>query len=231
MTSANRWRHMIDADPDHSVRYAQRFADMEAAGHDLGGEARLLDAMLERGSRVLDAGCGTGRVGGRLAAAGHSVVGVDLDPYLIDRAKADFPGAQWHVGDLEDLDVAALEGPFDLAFSAGNVLGFIDPQRRGAVFDALAQLVRPDGRLVIGLGAGRGYAFDDLFADQTAAGFDIDLTLSSWGLLPFDETSGFVVSISRRRETLADLSAPSRAAAQASARPPIGPAATGPSLL
>ncbi len=52
----------------------------------------MIDAMAARGSRVLDAGCGTGRVGGRLAELGHTVVGADVDPALIDYAKADFPG-------------------------------------------------------------------------------------------------------------------------------------------
>ena len=71
----------------HAQWYIERFRRMAAEGVDLGGEARLLDAMLARRSRVLDAGCGPGRVGAELAARGQVVVGVDADPELIDAAR------------------------------------------------------------------------------------------------------------------------------------------------
>ena len=41
----SKWARMIAADPDHSHRYVERFKIMEAAGHDLSGEARTVDAM------------------------------------------------------------------------------------------------------------------------------------------------------------------------------------------
>ena len=44
---------------------------------------------LRPGMKILDAGCGPGRVGGRLAALGHHVVGVDIDPELIAAAQGD----------------------------------------------------------------------------------------------------------------------------------------------
>ncbi|WP_326956582.1 class I SAM-dependent methyltransferase [Brevibacterium sp. BRM-1] len=200
MTSANRWRMMIENDPEHSHRYAQRWKDMAAAGHDLGGEARFLDAMAQRGSRIFDAGCGTGRVGGLLAAAGHDVVGVDLDPYLIAQAQRDFPTASWSVGDLEALDPQAYGAPFHIVFSAGNVLGFLDPELRPGAVARMAALLAPGGRLVTGFGAGRGYAFEDFLHDQRAAGLAIDLTLSTWDLRPFAPDAGFLVCVASRPE-------------------------------
>src|SRR4051812_26606943 len=103
--------------PGHSQWYIERFRQMAAAGADLAGEARLLDAMLPRGARVLDAGCGTGRVGAELAAWGHEVVGVDADPALIEAARQDHPGPVWLVADLSDLDLegAGEPEPFDAA--------------------------------------------------------------------------------------------------------------------
>ena len=77
--SGNGWLRMIAENPGHSEWYIERFRSMAAEGQDLDGEARLVDAMVPRGARVLDAGCGPGRVGGRLAALGHHVVGVDID--------------------------------------------------------------------------------------------------------------------------------------------------------
>ena len=118
--SANVWLQMIEKNPGHSAWYIKRFKEMAAEGQDLDGEARFVDAMVPRGSRILDAGCGPGRVGGRLAALGHQVVGVDLDPALIAEAEIQFPGVPWLTRDLSTLDLAG-EGlpdgvaePFDV---------------------------------------------------------------------------------------------------------------------
>ncbi|WP_317259731.1 hypothetical protein [Kocuria atrinae] len=45
----------VEANPEHSQWYIERFRQMAAAGDDIVGEARLVDAMVDRGSRVLDA--------------------------------------------------------------------------------------------------------------------------------------------------------------------------------
>jgi SAM-dependent methyltransferase len=191
------WTRTIAADPQHSHRYAARWRRLAAEGQDLHGEARMIDAMASRGSRILDAGCGTGRVGGRLAELGHTVVGADVDPALIDYAKADFPGADWHVSDLALLDLPAVgvAEPFDLVFAAGNVMGFLAPSTRVDVLARLKAHLAPEGRLVVGFGAGRGYAFDDFFADLATAGLTLDLALSSWELHPFGADSGFLVAV------------------------------------
>ena len=87
MTEPSMWTRLTQENPQHSAAYIQRFRDLAAAGQDLVCEARLVDAMLPRGARVLDAGCGQGRIGGFLAGAGHDVVGVDGDPVLIAEAE------------------------------------------------------------------------------------------------------------------------------------------------
>ena len=197
MTEPSKWARIIAADPDHSQRYIERFKIMEAAGHDLGGEARTVDAMVPRGSRILDAGCGPGRVGGRLHALGHVVVGVDVDPALIQAAEMDHPGPTWLVGDLADLDLAAegVEGDFDVIISAGNVMGFLAPSTRVEVLRRFGTHLAEDGRAIIGFGGGRGYEFADFFADLDAAGLRLDLALSTWDLRPFTAQSDFLVAL------------------------------------
>lgn len=198
--TANQWLRMIEQNPGHSAWYIERFRSMAAAGQDLDGEARLVDAMAPRRARILDAGCGPGRVGGRLAALGHDIVGVDLDPALIVAAEADHPGPTWLVADLSELDLAArgIAGGFDVEVCAGNVMTFLDPSTRRAVLERLAAHLAPQGRLVVGFGAGRGYEFDDFFADADAVGLHAELSLGTWDLRPFGPGSDFLVAVLAR---------------------------------
>ncbi len=194
------WERIIAENPDHSRWYIQRFRDMESGGADIVGEARLVDAMLPRGSRVLDAGSGPGRIGGYLHRAGHTVVGVDVDPALIAAAEQDHPGATWLVGNLAELDLPArgVTDGFDAIVCAGNVMTFLAASTRRDVLRGFERHLRVDGRAVVGFGAGRGYAFDDFADDVDAAGLVVDLRLGTWDLRPFTHESDFLVAVLRR---------------------------------
>jgi SAM-dependent methyltransferase len=199
MSEHPTWLQLTADDPGHSHAYVQRFRRLAEQGQDLVGEARLVDAMLQRESRVLDAGCGFGRVGGWLAGVGHEVVGVDIDPVLIATARGDHPDAHWIVGDLAELDLPAVgvSEPFDAIVCAGNVMAFVDRDARVEVLRRFAAHLRPDGRAAVGYGGGRGYPFDAFLADAAAAGLVPDLLLSSWHLHPFTEDSDFLVAVLR----------------------------------
>jgi SAM-dependent methyltransferase len=196
----SRWEQKVAADPQHSHWYVDRFRRMVADGADLAGEARLVDAMVPRGSRVLDAGCGPGRVGGELHRRGHTVVGVDVDPVLVAAAEEDNPGPRWVVGDLATLDLPAqgVPDPFDVIVCAGNVMTFLAPGTEVDVLRGMHAHLAPEGRTVIGFGAGRGYAFPSFFADVEAAGLVLDVALSTWDVRPFTATSDFLVAVLRR---------------------------------
>lgn len=198
MNSQKSWMALAAENPDHSRSYIERFRRLAAEGRDLDGEARLVDAMAPRRARVLDAGCGGGRVGGRLHQLGHQVVGIDVDPVLIAAAEEDHPGPTWLVADLGDLTGVTVEAGFDVIVSAGNVMTFVEPGSRRAVLANLAGLLAASGRLVVGFGADRGYPFAEFDDDVAAARLIFDLRLATWDLRPWTPESDFLVAVLRR---------------------------------
>ncbi len=189
----------VAEDPEHSVRYVDRFRQLAADGVDVVGEARLVDAMAPRGARILDAGCGPGRIGGQLHRLGHTVVGVDVDPVLVRAAEEDHPGPTWVTQDLALLDLPAhgIPEPFDVVVSAGNVMAFLAPSTRQEVLGRLRAHTAPEGRVVVGYGAGRGYPFEEFLTDAAASGLRPDLLLSTWDLRPFSDDAEFLVAVLR----------------------------------
>lgn len=194
MSTQPRW--FTGTKDGHSQWYVDRFRTMAAEGADLDGEARMVDAMLPRGSRILDAGCGPGRVGGALHRRGHVVVGADVDPVLIEAAEQDHPGPRWLVADLSELDLAD-EEPFDLVVMAGNVLLFVAPGTEQRILERLAAHVRPGGRIVIGFRREDDYPYERFDADLAAAGLTLEHRFGTWDLEPYDDASGFAVSVLR----------------------------------
>lgn len=196
-TNPSKWEQIIAANPEHSTWYIERFRAMAAEGRDLDGEARFIDALLSRGARVLDAGCGPGRVGGELFRRGHTVVGVDVDPALIAAAEADHPGPTWLVGDISELDLPAvgITDGFDAIVVAGNVMTFLAPGSEVATLRRLGAHLAPGGRLVLGFGTGRGYEIEQFENDVAAAGLSEELRLGTWDLRPWRAASDFIVSV------------------------------------
>lgn len=191
----SRW--ITNTSPGHSQWYIERFRAMAAQGHDLVGEARLVDALVPRNARILDAGCGPGRHAGELHQRGHTVVGVDVDPELIAAAEEDHPGPTWLVGDLAELDLEAAGHPgrFDAILMAGNVMTFLAAGTEVEVLRRLGLHLTPEGRIVVGFGFGRGYALESFDDDVRRAGLAVQSRFGTWDLRPLTGDSNFVVSL------------------------------------
>ena len=198
MAKPTRW--VTETKPGHSEWYVDRFRTMAAEGDDLGGEARLVDAMLPPRARVLDAGCGPGRVGAVLHERGHTVVGVDVDPVLIEAAEADHPGPRWLVADLAELDLAD-EEPFDGAVLAGNVMVFLAPGTETDVLRRVAAHVKPDGFVVAGFHVDRELPLDAFDRAVDEAGLRLEHRFATWDLRAWHDQADFAVSVLRTPAT------------------------------
>ena len=71
------------------------------------------------------------------------------------------------------------------------------PGTRVEILRRCRRHLREGARLVVGFGAGRGYPFDDFFADAAEAGLEPDLLLATWDLRPFTPESDFLVAVLR----------------------------------
>ncbi|WP_166391056.1 class I SAM-dependent methyltransferase [Nocardioides ochotonae] len=196
-----RPRWFTDTKDGHSQWYVERFRALAAEGADLAGEARFVDAMVQRGARILDAGCGTGRLSGELAARGHTVVGLDADPVLIEAARGDHPGPTYGVVDLSELELADVGEPVDLVVCAGNVMVFVAPGTERQVLANLCAVVRPGGRVVVGFRRDEAYPFERYDADLADLAREgvarVEQRFATWHLDPFTDESDFAVTVLR----------------------------------
>ncbi len=141
----SRW--LQETGGGRGASYDQAFAELAASGADVHGEAGYVAALAPPGARVLDAGCGTGRVGIELARRGYDVVGVDSDASMLAVARERGPAVAWHLADLVALED---EAAYDLVVAAGNVMIFLTPGTEPEVVRRLVRALVPGGLLVSG---------------------------------------------------------------------------------
>jgi SAM-dependent methyltransferase len=183
------WRARVDLG-----EYDERWARMEAAGENPHGEADLVCRY--RPTSVLDAGCGTGRVAIELARRGLDVVGVDLDPDLLGRARAKAPELCWELADLADLDLGRT---FDVVMMAGNVVGFVPAADRPTAVGSVAAHVAPGGRLVSGCQLRAGWpTVDEYDAWCSAAGLVLEDRFATWHGTPLGPSPDYSVAVHHR---------------------------------
>jgi SAM-dependent methyltransferase len=63
------------------------------------------DAAADRGGRVVEVGCGPGRITAHLTGLGLDVFGIDLSPAMIEQARLRHPDLEFRVGQMTALDV------------------------------------------------------------------------------------------------------------------------------
>ena len=174
--------------------YDATYERRAAAGEDVHGEADFVQRFAP--ASVLDAGCGTGRVGRELARRGLDVAGVDIDSEMLDTARRKAPGVDWSLADLATVD---LSRAFDAIVMAGNVMIFLEPGTESAVVANMARHLRPGGLLIAGfqimpdrLSIPR---YDEIAAN---AGLALAERWSTWDRDAWDTGGDYAVSVHKR---------------------------------
>jgi SAM-dependent methyltransferase len=106
--------------------------------------ARYRDALT---GRVLDLGCGAGRLFGYLVLLGADAHGIDISPQMVEHCRRRFPGADVRVGDLADLR-SSVEGQFDAVVMSDNLIDVFDDVQRRRVLGCTRDLLNPGGLLI-----------------------------------------------------------------------------------
>jgi SAM-dependent methyltransferase len=183
----SRWREAVDLSD-----YDRRWARMAAAGQNPHGEADFVCRY--RPSSVLDAGCGTGRVGIELARRGISVAGVDADQDMIAAAQAKAPELSWT---CIDLAVFAPDRRFDLVVLAGNVIPYVAAGSRADAVAACARALVPGGRQVAGFSLRTGWpTVADYEGWCSSAGLVVEDRFATWDGDPY-AGGDYVVAVHR----------------------------------
>ena len=164
----DRWAPTRAAYDTVAVDYAQliRVEQIEA-----GLDLTMLDDFAGRvrgQGRVLDAGCGPGRITRYLADRGVDAFGIDLAPRMIAVARELFPGLQFAVGSIDalELDSGSLAGVL-----AWYSIIHTPPDELSGVLAELLRVLRPGGWLLTGHQSGVGTRHL-----RHAYGHDLDLT-------------------------------------------------------
>lgn len=98
--------------------------------------------------RVVELGCGAGRLLGYLTEFDGETHAIDISPHMVEYCRATYPAADVRVGDLLDLD-RSLDGRFDVVLAAGNLIDVLGDERRRAVLRQIATSVLAPGGLLI----------------------------------------------------------------------------------
>lgn len=105
---------------------------------------QLVDcARVRQGQSVLDVACGTGvvaRTAREVVGPEGRVVGVDLNPAMLEVAREARPDLEWVLGDAEDLPVD--DAQFEVALCQSALFFFADP---GRAVTEMARVVVPGG--------------------------------------------------------------------------------------
>ncbi|MFV0464036.1 MAG: class I SAM-dependent methyltransferase [Nostocoides sp.] len=197
-----RWSLVRSGDAEE---YQARFDALEKSGVNVHGEADFVSSLAPARARILDAGCGTGRVASELNRRGFRAVGVDVDAEMIATAHRRDPSTRLVTADLSSLFLRSQT--FDIVLLAGNVIPLLAPGTLHVVLRRLADHVHPAGFLMAGFGLDADHVppgcpitpLRDYDSACEAAGLKPVLRYATWSRKAWTEDSGYVVAVHHPR--------------------------------
>ncbi|MGO1167989.1 MAG: class I SAM-dependent DNA methyltransferase [Janibacter sp.] len=189
---------------DAAHAYQRRFDELVDRGADIDGEARFVTGLRPPPARILDAGCGTGRIATKLTALGHDVVGVDADPAMIEVTRERDDVTRFVHADLVDLTLNAQT--FDIILLAGNVVPFLADDTLVEVLRRMREHLTLDGVLVSGWSlpghqpeGAAAVSADAYDRAALAAGLVLTSHYASWDAERWPGDGSYALTLHRRR--------------------------------
>jgi SAM-dependent methyltransferase len=98
--------------------------------------------------RVIELGCGGGRLSGYLNAIAHDFHAMDISPLMVAHCRSLYPGGSFELGDLRDLSQYE-SSSFDVVFPSFNVIDVLDDAGRRRVLAEIHRMLKPGGLLMM----------------------------------------------------------------------------------
>lgn len=138
-----------------SRRSAAGYDHLVRRVYNQGLEARTISAAVAEVERcspssLLEVGCGPGHLLEAVCErqAAQDIVGVDLSPYLLERARRRLSGSPVRLVHADGLALPADEGAFDVVVSS-HYVGHLPAHLRAEAVGEIARVVRPGGHAVV----------------------------------------------------------------------------------
>ncbi|MBI4122328.1 MAG: methyltransferase domain-containing protein [Parcubacteria group bacterium] len=146
---------MLAKNQNHSLLEGKMQADYDAVAAAFSQSRRemrwpevdALVAEVKPGGRVLDLGCGTGRLYGFLQEKDVQYLGLDISPQQIAQAKQVYPAGSFIVSSMTDLPVA--DASQDVVFMIASLHHLLTPANRAQAVQEAWRVLHPGGRVFV----------------------------------------------------------------------------------
>jgi SAM-dependent methyltransferase len=132
----------------------QLWAGEDLVSHYTGRTLRAPEVMLlvryreALAGKVLELGCGGGRLSGYLLQLAREFHGLDISPLMVEHCRRTYPAGNFALGDLRELARHAGAG-FDVVFASFNVLDVLDDGERRRVLGDIHGMLGEGGLLMM----------------------------------------------------------------------------------